>query len=480
MKPVSLVTIVELIPIFKEGVQASSIEIARVKDVDGVYIQYDIVVGKGLHQIGGQGIYIQPDYTIPLNELFLEYHAPFGEPKNSRLGKKGRVRAIKFNLSFENSTEPIYSNGILVPWSNFLDWFSTELDKEGSAIRDMEFPLDPMFNAPSTDPDVLRTNFLYDINFNHPEFPWMELMGVEKYVADEPNSVGGNSGLKEADRPYFLYKTDEETVENHKRSVDHCYEINEVIAATTKRDGQSITVFTRKDLISDIHNEDGSVSGDVIWEQGICSRDTLKKLDQRYVSSYKDGEVVLHKYFHPELKVRGWMNDQSREFYTEAEAAEKFEPIMEIAKDNWVDTCKRDQILDKLLSYCQTYDVELALRGEIIGAGVQNKKNNYDSKLPERKIIWFGIDDLSSGVARRIHYGQEHNLIKVCEELGLEYTQELFRGVFSYDEIIKKSKEYFNEVKEKDGKLVEGVVWRSVYSNSISLKKLNDEYDSKA
>ena len=107
MKPVDLVTIERFIPILKEGVPANAIEVARVKGSDGESIQYDIVVGKGLHQIGGKGIYIQPDYTIPLNELFLEYHAPNGEPKNSRLGKKGRVRAIKFNLSFEGSSEPI-------------------------------------------------------------------------------------------------------------------------------------------------------------------------------------------------------------------------------------------------------------------------------------------------------------------------------------------------------------------------------------
>jgi hypothetical protein len=196
------------------------------------------------------------------------------------------------------------------------------------------------------------------------------------------------------------------------------------------------------------------------------------------VSAYKDGEVILHPYFHPELKIKGWFNDETRTFYTEEEAT-KFEAMMSERKDNWVDTCKRDQILEKLLAYCQKYNVELVLRGEIIGQGIQSKKQNLDSKITEKKIIWFGVDSLSSGVARRIHYGQEHNLIKVCEELGLEYTPELFRGIFSYDELIAKAKEYFREVKEKEGKIVEGIVYRTLFSNNLSLKKINDEYDAK-
>jgi hypothetical protein len=477
MKAVDLVTIERFIPIFKEGVPANAIEVARVKGSDGESIQYDIVVGKGLHEIGGKGIYIQPDYTIPLNELFLEYHAPFGEPKNSRLGKKGRVRAIKFNLSFEGSTERIYSNGILLPWSNFIDWLNVELDKEDSKIRTMEFPMnEAMYTHLSTDVDVMRTNFLYDINFNHPEFPYQELLGVEKYVADDNLEGSQPKGMTEREFPSFLYKTDEETIQNHRKAVDRCHKDGEVLSFTQKRDGSSITEYTRINPIADI-----LLAAEDVEEFGICSRKWEKKLDQQYVAGYKDGEVVLHKYFHPELKIRGWMNDQSRDFYTEAEAAEKFEPVMEVQKDAWVDTDRKFGYLEKLMAFCKEKELQLCMRGELIGAGNKGSGNKLNSDArTEAHVVWFGVDDLSQGFAKRIHYGQEHNLETICTELGFEYTKELFSGVFSYDEIIAKAHEYFKKVKDETGIIVEGVVCRTKYSNNLSVKILNMEYDSKA
>lgn len=470
MKPVDLVTIEELIPIYKNGEPANAIEVVRIKNSDGESIQYNIVAGKGLHIIGNKAVYIQPDYTIPLNDLFVEYHAPHGEPSKSRLGKKGRVRAIKFNFQFVGNTDPIYSNGILIPFVEFENWLERELGKENSPIHTMTLPfnidmvdtIETLMDGTATGKDLIK-----HIDFNGLVFPYQEVLGVEKYVADESHQGGGHAGLEAGDRPSFLYKTDEETIENHKNTVDSCYEDKEVLMFTIKRDGQSITISIRKDPVSVTHE----------WEKRICSREKEKKLNQIQVSAYKDGETVLHPYFHPELKVKGWFNDSTNTFYTKEEA-EQFEAVLTEVRDNWVDTCKRYNVLEKMLEYCQKYDVQLAMRGEIIGGGVQNKKNNYDAKLPEKKIIWFGVDDLSSGVARRIHYGQEHNLIKVCEELGFEYTTELFRGVFTYDEIIAKSNECFKQIKEKDGILIEGVVIRSVYSNRLSVKKICDEYDS--
>jgi hypothetical protein len=89
------------------------------------------------------------------------------------------------------------------------------------------------------------------------------------------------------------------------------------------------------------------------------------------------------------------------------------------------------------------------------------------------------VDDLISGVAVRNHYGKEHNLKTVCESLGLEYTEELFSGKFKYDEIIKKCDDYFKKIKEDTGKIVEGIVIRSKFSNRLSTKYINPEYDSK-
>ena len=107
--PVDLVTVYALIPIFKEGNEANAIQVARIKNSKGEELAYDIIVGKGLWNIGDTGIYIQPDYCLPYTKHFLEYTQPGGDPAKSKLGKKNRVKAIKFNFTFENGDGPIYS-----------------------------------------------------------------------------------------------------------------------------------------------------------------------------------------------------------------------------------------------------------------------------------------------------------------------------------------------------------------------------------
>lgn len=306
------------------------------------------------------------------------------------------------------------------------------------------------------------------IDFDDPNFPYQEVLGVEKYVALDNLDGSQPAGMVERDFPSFLYKTDEETIQNHRKAVDRCYADKEVLSFTQKRDGSSITEYCR---INPIEKTE---------EIGICSRKWEKKLDQQYVAGYKDGETVLHKYFHPELKIRGWMNDQSREFYTEEEAVEKFEPIMEIQKDAWVDTDKKFGYLASLIAFCKQKLLQICLRGELIGAGNKGSGNKLNSDArTEAHVVWFGVDDLSQGFSKRIHYGYEHNLETICDELGFEYTKELFSGVFSYDEIIAKAHEYFKYMKDTYGIIVEGVVCRTKYSNNLSVKILNMEYDAK-
>ena len=192
MKPVDIVKIEKLIPIFKNGEAANAIEVARVIDLEDNSCQFNIIVGKGLYNIGDKAIYIQPDYCIPERELFKEYFYPMGDPKKSKLGKKGRIRAVKFNFNFENEMDPIYSNGIL-----------------------MNFSMIPEFDETC------------DLQ---------EYFGVIKYVADEQGD-GGNSGLTKGSLPYFLYATDETRIEHLKGHVDRCFENKEVLSFSLKRDG---------------------------------------------------------------------------------------------------------------------------------------------------------------------------------------------------------------------------------------------------
>ena len=426
MKPVDIVKIDKIIPIFKNGEPANNIEVARIIDLEGNSCQFNIIVGKGLYEIGDKAVYIQPDYCIPERELFIEYFAPFGDPKKSKLGKKGRIRAVKFNFNFENEMDSIYSNGILMKLST-IPGFDENCDLQ-------------------------------------------EYFGVIKYVSNE--SFGSNNnGLIKGDLPYFLYETDETRIEYLKEHIDKCYNEKHILSFSVKRDGSSISLFFKKDNIN---------PSEYIF--GVCSRNQEKKLEQEYISGYKDDDIIIHPYIIKETREKGWFNDLTQKFYSDDDV-QQFEPVITVVKDSWVDTTKKYGYLDKLIDYCKKYNVQLALRGELVGAYGGSKgsgnKLNPDAK-GDGKVIWFGVDSLESGTAKRIHYGEEHNLKKICEELELEYTQEIFEGVFAYDDIIKFCDEYFKKIKDESGQIIEGIVIRSKYSNVLSCKYLNNEYDSKS
>lgn len=425
MKSVEIVKIINLIPIYKEWEEANSIQVARIKTSDDIELQYNIIVGKNLYSIGDSAIYIQPDYCIPNTPIFREYHEPGGDASKSKLGKKGRIRAIKFNFHFKDQIGPIYSNGILIPISGAKD-----IDLNG----DLE-----------------------------------EIFGIIKYVADDSLECGNNSGMQKGSLPSFLYSTDEIRIELYKKTIDECYQEKETLSGSTKRDGSSVTIYCKKDL-----------SGE--YQVGICSRKFEKKLDQTYVSAFKSDDIFLHKYYDKDTNRKGWYDDISQKFYTDEEAITAgFEEIKSVQKDAWVDTVNKYNYLDKLLEYCKKYELELALRGELIGQGNKGSGNklNADAKL-EQQIIWFGVDDLSSGFATRIHYGQVHNLKHICTNLNAPYTEEIFNGVYSYDELISKCNSIFTEIKEKTGQIIEGVVIRSKFNNKLSCKYINPEYDSKS
>ena len=424
MRPVDLVTIDKLIPIYKSGVEANSIQIARVRDSEGTPCEFNVVVGKDLYRLGEQAVYVQPDYCIPPTELFNEYYAPGGDEKKSKLGKGGRVRAVKFNFQFLGESDPIYSNGILVPMYEFTKVFPSDVSAEGL----------------------------------------QELLGVVKYEAPDSSDAGSKSGLTQGDRPYFLYETDETRIELLRDHADMVAENGEVVCGTVKVDGSSITIFAK--------DENGS------QRVGVCSRKQEKKLDQTYVEAYRDGEYLLHPYLNKDTGERGWYNDFTKTFYT-ADDVRPMEPVMVEARDAWVDTVKKFGYLDKLIHHCRRDGVQLALRGELVGGGMKGSGNklNMDAKS-ETHIRWFGVDDLGSGVATRIHYGMSHNLKEVCEDLGFEYTLPVVEGVMNYDQIIAWSNDYFRKVKAETGQVIEGLVFRTKYSNNMSLKYINPEYDA--
>jgi len=431
MEPVTLTKIDKIIPIFREGNPANAIEVIRIENCE-----FNIIAGKGLYKIGDPVVYIMPDYCLPDNDLFFEYWRPEGLPSKSKLGKKGRTRAVKFNFQFENETEPIYSNGIVLP-VEFLKQHGINLEAENL----------------------------------------MEEFGIIKYVSEDSHEKQTqHKGMVEAPLPSFLYSTDEPRGETMKKHVNQCFEDGETLGFSLKRDGSSITIFVKKAPI-----EEG-------FHTGICSRKQEKKLDQKMIKGYKNlttaEPVELHPFFNKETKIRGWMDDVADKFLTDEEIKtlpEIYEPIMVDVKDAWVDTCKKHNYFNDFIAYCVQHDIELSLRGELIGQGNKGSGNKLNQDAQgESRVVWFGVDDLSTGFSKRINYSQKHNLKEVCEELNFDYTKHVLEGVFDYDSIIKACNEIFAKVKAETGQVVEGMVMRTINSNRLSFKYINPEYDSKA
>lgn len=419
-KPVEIVTINKIIPIYKDGQEANSIHVVNFTFRNGDECGYNVISQKGLYEIGSKAVYIQPDYCLSDISLFDSFIRPFGEINKSKLGKNYRIRAVKFNFSFEKSMDPIYSFGILLP--------KTEVDAYLGKDCDLE-----------------------DID---------AVLGITKY--EEPESAG--SGLAVGDFPSFMYKTDEENINNIKSKVAAACDGNTEFGLTIKVDGSSFTQYFRK------------IDG--VFTTGICSRSMEKKLEQTYVDKYINNGKIYHKYIHPETKIKGWYCDELKDFKTDEEV-QGFEMLLVEVKDSWVELSKSTGLFDNGMKYCMDNDVQLVFRGEIFGQGLKGSGNKFNPNSNDKQSLRiFGIDSLENGFSIRQHYGNTHNVVSVCEAIGLDYTKSIIVKPASYEDLINICENIFKEEKNK-GKVIEGIVIRTMYSNQISCKHMNAEYDSK-
>jgi RNA ligase (TIGR02306 family) len=220
-KPVEIVNISRIISIFKNSEPANAIEVINFNFENGDECGFNVVSQKDLYQLGDLAVYIQPDYCLPDTELFKSFTAPNGDSNKSKLGKQNRIRAIKFNFQFKESSDPIYSNGILLP------------------LAEVRLPED-----------------------RDESFDIAKYLGITKYEEPEKFKTGNSKG----NLPDFLYKTDEENAANLKSYISRVLESGERIGWTLKVDGSSFTQYFKKEV-------DG-------WMTGICSRSLEKKIPE--------------------------------------------------------------------------------------------------------------------------------------------------------------------------------------------------------
>jgi hypothetical protein len=175
---------------------------------------------------------------------------------------------------------------------------------------------------------------------------------------------------------------------------------------------------------------------------------------------------------------KGWFCDVLSQF-REDDEMDGFEAVTKEVKDSWIELATNSGLLEKGLAYCKEHGLELAFRGEIIGQGLKGSGNKVNPDSNEKqKLVLFGIDDLSEGFSKRINYSSPHNLRDVANILGIEYTDVIVVKPKTYDELIDICEDIFRTEKIK-GKIIEGVVVRTMYTNDLSCKVMHGDYDSR-
>jgi len=224
MTPVSIVTIKNKIPLYKGEEQANSVELIEIEEAG-----FELVVGKDLYQIGDKAVYIQPDYNLSDIPLFDSFIRPNEDESRSMLGKvegkPRRIRAKKFTLSKEPNGDPVYSNGILLPYSEIRNYFD---------VRDLH----------------LKSK-LHEIDLT-------KELGITKYEEPEPPLKHGIKTGVSSLFPEGVYKTDEDNI----LKIVNKIQFPIYLVGTEKIDGSSITIGITSE----------------IPEGFICSRNLRKPL----------------------------------------------------------------------------------------------------------------------------------------------------------------------------------------------------------
>jgi hypothetical protein len=211
MEAVSVVTIKNKIDLFKGEEKAERIELIELEEVG-----FKLVSQKGLYEIGDKAIYIQPDYNLPDTELFESLLRPGGQESKSMLGKVGgvatRIRAKKFTFH-TGDYEHVYSNGILLPYNEVLDY----IDSNNKDIY------------------VSSSGTLEKLDL-------VELLQITKW--EEPEKLDKNGNVSKGNRsfPNGVYKTDENNINNLWNHIEKNIGYPLRLVGTEKIDGSSITI----------------------------------------------------------------------------------------------------------------------------------------------------------------------------------------------------------------------------------------------
>jgi len=376
-----------------------------------------VVSQKGLYKIGDRAVFLQPDYCLSDIPLFEPFIRPDGNPNKSRLGRNNRIKAIKFNFA-DSSGNAVYSRGILLPF----DEVNKQLD---------------------------QLNQLADLSLDEQFENIDAILGITKYIEPEKTINGDSIG----DLPSGMYKTDETDINNKWRVLEKLLPLKMI--GTLKIDGSSTTTFSKPGITTQF---------------GICSREQEKKL---IIDTYPGWQQFKNKDL--EKTTNGMRNEVTKVFvpFTEWEQYvidNNIETVSEPSKDSHV--VLATPILEKLKE-CGKF---LSIRSEVYGQGLRGSGNKHNPHAKFAKsIATYGIDDYSTGVCIPLPMNE---VIDLCVQLSLTFVDIVtIETISSREQLEQISREFFKTEKE-DGRLVEGIVWRSFENTSFTAKYMNPEYDS--
>jgi len=192
---------------------------------------------------------------------------------------------------------------------------------------------------------VIPVNEFPEIVDPQPDTDYSELIGVVKYERQE---VSGFSGEAKGTFPWFLQKSDQDRIQNVYSRLNNSDVAQELFVGTLKMDGSSITVFA---VDKDKYLPD---SEDVVGEDvaiGYCSRNQQLKM--------------------PDFEQEGWF-ESSGKFYQGAYNSNLFHKVAELC----VETGKN-----------------LAIQGELVGAGIQGTFEKFE----KYQVFAYNIFDVDAG-----------------------------------------------------------------------------------
>lgn len=267
------------------------------------------------------------------------------------------------------------------------------------------------------------------LNFpNTEKSNYTELLQITKYEEPETNSGSGVKGGSSMAFPQGIIRTDEENFNNLVHHVEKLLPCR--LIGRQKIDGSSITLWYK----------DG--------KSGIASRNlgkplTIKKVTGRRKKTLFETILFWKK---PDLNI-----------YSEVESDSDF---VKYGKP----------YLDKLITFCKYYGLNLVLQGELCGQGMKGSgnKNNPTAK-EETDVIFFNICKYENQSVRV----DEETFVTSAQMIDFKIPKLYFDRVFNTVEEIKQECESIFKTE-----LIEGIVIRDENHN-FSTKYMNNEYDSK-